>query len=120
MAAHFIDAGNGTLPLERFIQMFFADSHTLFKRRRVGHFAVFYIMFYFAEHPGVTNGGTANHDANYLKGLPGIKEYRNRLVILKTVAEVEAVLDEVLTHYQGVEIEHNPIVLENYHEHCAI
>ena len=22
-------------------------------------------MFYFAEHPGVTNGGTANHDAIY-------------------------------------------------------
>lgn len=60
------------------------------------------------------------HYANYLKGLPGIKEYRNKLVILKTVAEVEAVLDEVLQHYQGIEIEHNPIVLENYHEHCAI
>jgi tRNA-dihydrouridine synthase B len=60
------------------------------------------------------------HYANYLKGLPGIKEYRNRLVTLKTVPEVEEVLNEVLTHYQGVEIEQTPIVLENYHEHCAI
>src|SRR5919112_809441 len=35
------------------------------------------------------------HYANYLKGLPGIKEFRNRLVVLKTIEEVEAVFDEV-------------------------
>ena len=60
------------------------------------------------------------HYANYLKGLPGIKEYRNRLVTLKTMEEVEAVLDEVQVNYAGFVIEHNPIVLENYHEHCAL
>ncbi len=60
------------------------------------------------------------HYANYLKGLPGIKEYRNRLVVLKTMEEVEAVLDEVQDNYRGFTIERNPIVLENYHEHCPL
>lgn len=60
------------------------------------------------------------HYANYLKGLPGIKEYRNRLVVLKTMEEVEAVLDEVKENYRGIVLAHDPIVLENYHEHCAL
>ena len=60
------------------------------------------------------------HYANYLKGLPGIKEYRNRLVTLKTSEEVDEVLDEILQHYDGYEFERAPILLENYHEHCAI
>src|SRR5215217_3626751 len=34
------------------------------------------------------------HYANYLKGLPNIKEYRNRLVTLPTIEEVNAVLSE--------------------------
>jgi nifR3 family TIM-barrel protein len=60
------------------------------------------------------------HYANYLKGLPGIKEYRNRLVVLKTLEEVEAVLDEVQQNYAGYIMEHSPIVLENYHQHCPL
>ncbi len=60
------------------------------------------------------------HYANYLKGLPGIKEFRSRLVTLKTREEVDAVLDEIFEHYKGYEFERAEIVLENYHEHCAI
>ena len=60
------------------------------------------------------------HYSNYLKGLPGIKEYRNRLVTLKTREEVDEVLDEIMQHYDGYEFERAPILLENYHEHCAI
>lgn len=60
------------------------------------------------------------HYSNYLKGLPGIKEFRNRLVTLKTREEVDEVLDEILTHYNGYEFERAPIVLENYHEHCPV
>ncbi len=60
------------------------------------------------------------HYSNYLKGLPGIKDYRNRLVTLKELEEVEAVLDEVQQQYAGFQIERSPIVLENYHEHCAM
>jgi nifR3 family TIM-barrel protein len=60
------------------------------------------------------------HYSNYLKGLPGIKEFRNRLVTLKTIEEVEAVLDEVESCYKGYEVERAPIILENYHEHCPV
>jgi tRNA-dihydrouridine synthase len=41
------------------------------------------------------------HYANYLHGLPGIKEYRNRLVMLKAVAEIVEVLEEVKEKYEG-------------------
>jgi tRNA-dihydrouridine synthase B len=60
------------------------------------------------------------HYANYLKGLPNIKEYRNRLVILKELNEVEAVLDEIGEKYAGFEFQRSAIVLENYHEKCAV
>ncbi|MET6997753.1 tRNA dihydrouridine synthase DusB [Chitinophaga defluvii] len=60
------------------------------------------------------------HYANYLKGLPNIKEYRNRLVILNTLEEIESVLDEVLAAYQGFEAPHIPIELINYHEKCPV
>lgn len=43
------------------------------------------------------------HYTNYLKGLPGIKEFRGRLVSEKLAEGVAAVLDEVLAHYQGYE-----------------
>ena len=55
------------------------------------------------------------HYANYLKGLPGIKEFRNRLVILKTMEEVEEVLDEIKATYGNYQIERTPIELINYH-----
>jgi nifR3 family TIM-barrel protein len=60
------------------------------------------------------------HYANYLKGLPNIKEFRNRLVTLKEMEEVEAVLDEVNEKYAGYEIERTPIELINYHEKCPV
>ncbi len=60
------------------------------------------------------------HYANYLKGLPNIKDYRSRLVTLTTVAEIEAVLDEVQQHYGGLVIERTPIELINYHEKCPV
>lgn len=59
------------------------------------------------------------HYANYLKGLPGIKDFRNRLVTLREPAEIEAVLDEVQSTYQGYEMERMPIELINYHEKCS-
>jgi tRNA-dihydrouridine synthase B len=41
------------------------------------------------------------HYANYLKGLPHIKEYRNRLVIAKIREEVEAILHDIQIQYAG-------------------
>jgi nifR3 family TIM-barrel protein len=60
------------------------------------------------------------HYANYLKGLPNIKEFRNKLVTFTTMEEVEEVLDEVKKHYHGFEIARTPIELINYHEKCPV
>lgn len=60
------------------------------------------------------------HYANYLKGLPNIKEYRNRLVTLRMPDEINAVLDEIENEYAGFEMQKSPIELINYHEKCAV
>ncbi len=60
------------------------------------------------------------HYANYLKGMPNIKEYRGRLVTSPSIEEIESILDEILVYYSGFEFEHTSIVLENYHEHCPV
>ena len=60
------------------------------------------------------------HYANYLKGLPGIKEFRSRLVTLLLPEEIEGVLDEVANTYGGFVIERTPIELINYHEKCPV
>jgi tRNA-dihydrouridine synthase B len=61
-----------------------------------------------------------SHYANYLKGFPNIKEYRNKLVQLKEVNEIEEVLNEIENKYKGFEITRTPIELINYHEKCEI
>lgn len=60
------------------------------------------------------------HYANYLRGLPNIKDFRAKLVTLMLKEEVIEVLDEILTHYQGIEIAHSPIELIDYHEKCPL
>ena len=60
------------------------------------------------------------HYSNYLKGLPNIKEYRNKLVTLKTEAEINEVLDEIGTVYAGYSFEQTPIQLIDYHQNCPI
>ena len=60
------------------------------------------------------------HYANYLRGLPNIKEYRNKLVRITEQKEIEAVLDEIKEKYKDIVIESGKIILENYHEHCPI
>lgn len=58
------------------------------------------------------------HYANYLKGLPNIKEYRTKLVTLPTKEEIDEVLDEIKSAYAGYEFEKTAIELINYHEKC--
>lgn len=60
------------------------------------------------------------HYANYLKGLPNIKEFRSRLVILNTVEEIDAVLDEIVQKFSGFEFEHSKIELIDYHQNCPV
>src|SRR6187200_1897341 len=59
------------------------------------------------------------HYANYLKGLPNIKEYRNKLVTLRLVEEIDEVLNEIINSYAGYEFERTVIELPNYHEKCS-
>lgn len=60
------------------------------------------------------------HYTNYLKGLPGIKDFRLRLVTLPTAEDVSEVLDEILVHYKDHQFERTPIELINYHEKCPL
>ena len=70
------------------------------------------------KNPVVGINEMRRHYANYLKGLPNIREFRNRLVTLNTLEEVEEVLQEILLRYQGYQFEKTPIELVNYHEKC--
>jgi hypothetical protein len=59
------------------------------------------------------------HYANYLKGMPNIKEYRNKLVTLRLVEEIDEVLNEIINSYAGYKFERSVIELPNYHEKCS-
>ena len=60
------------------------------------------------------------HYANYLKGLPNIREFRYKLVTLKTEAEINEVFDDIARTYSGFQFEKTAIELINYHEKCPI
>src|SRR5664279_4244008 len=60
------------------------------------------------------------HYTNYLKGMPNIKEHRNKLVTLKEMDEILEVLDQVVEQYSDYEFERSAIELINYHEKCAV
>lgn len=72
------------------------------------------------KNPVVGVNEMRRHYANYLKGLPNIKEYRNKLVTLTEVAAIDDVLDEIARVYEGYEFERIPIQLINYHEKCSV
>lgn len=44
-----------------------------------------------------------SHYSNYFKGLPGIKEFRDKLVRVETPEHVLSILAELLEHYQNLE-----------------
>jgi hypothetical protein len=52
--------------------------------------------------------------------MPGIKDYRLKLVTLNTVEEINDVLDEIAEVYDGYEFEKTAIELVNYHEKCPL
>lgn len=51
------------------------------------------------------------HYSNYLKGLSHIKEFRTRLVTVKSLQEVESILDEVAVHFAGQTPAFSPVQL---------
>ncbi len=60
------------------------------------------------------------HYTNYLKGLPHIKEYRTKLVTVKTLQEVEVVLDEIKVKFAGM-VPERPVTTfqQSQLEECA-
>jgi len=60
------------------------------------------------------------HYTNYLKGLPGIKEFRLKLVTLSSPEEINEVLDTISQRYEGYSFERLPIEIINYHENCPL
>jgi tRNA-dihydrouridine synthase B len=60
------------------------------------------------------------HYANYLKGMPNIKEYRSKLVTLEQLEEIDAVLDDILNNFKGFEFAPAPIDLPDYHVNCPV
>ena len=58
------------------------------------------------------------HYANYLKGLPNIKEYRTKLVTLKTLPEIDEVLDTIGMVYNGFEFAPRRIEMESLAYSC--
>lgn len=60
------------------------------------------------------------HYTNYLKGLPGIKDFRLRLVTLSDEASINEVLDEISEHYRDYEFERAPIEIIDYHQNCPL
>ncbi|HMJ45885.1 MAG TPA: tRNA dihydrouridine synthase DusB [Ferruginibacter sp.] len=60
------------------------------------------------------------HYTNYLKGLPGIKDFRYKLVTLTSPGAVDEVLQEISDHYSSYEFERIPIQIVNYHEKCPL
>jgi len=60
------------------------------------------------------------HYTNYLKGLPGIKEFRYRLVTLNSPQEINEVLDEITAYYTDYQFPHIPIEIIDYHQKCPL
>lgn len=59
------------------------------------------------------------HYTNYLKGLPNIKEYRLKLVTLKTVEEIDEVLNEVIRTYTGFQFERRKVDMDSMAYSCG-
>jgi len=60
--------------------------------------------------PGINE--MRRHYTNYLKGLPNVKEYRLKLVTLRSVEEIDFVLNEIIRVYSGYQFERRKIDME--------
>jgi len=61
------------------------------------------------KNPVVGVNEMRRHYANYLKGLPNIKEFRQQLVLAKPVEEIEGFLSKIIETYAGFEFERRKI-----------
>jgi nifR3 family TIM-barrel protein len=67
--------------------------------------------------PGINE--MRRHYTNYLKGLPNIKEYRLKLVTVRSVEEIDEVLNEIIDVYSGFEFERRQVDMEAMAYSCG-
>jgi tRNA-dihydrouridine synthase B len=67
--------------------------------------------------PGINE--MRRHYTNYLKGLPNIKEYRLKLVTVKSVEEIDEVLNEIIAVYSGYMFERRKADMEAMAYSCG-
>jgi tRNA-dihydrouridine synthase B len=59
------------------------------------------------------------HYTNYLKGLPNIKEHRLKLVTVKSVEEIDGVLNEIAQVYSGYQFDRRKVEMEAMAYSCG-
>lgn len=67
--------------------------------------------------PGINE--MRRHYTNYLKGLPNIKEYRLKLVTVKSVEEIDDTLNEIIRIYSGYKFERRMVEMEAMAYSCG-
>jgi tRNA-dihydrouridine synthase B len=67
--------------------------------------------------PGINE--MRRHYTNYLKGLPNIKEYRLKLVTVRTEEEIDEILNEIIKAYSGYRFERRKIDMEAMAYSCG-
>jgi len=67
--------------------------------------------------PGINE--MRRHYGNYLKGLPNIRDYRQKLVTVKTVEEIDFTLDEIQKSYAGFVFERRKVDMEQMAYSCG-
>jgi len=67
--------------------------------------------------PGINE--MRRHYTNYLKGLPNIKEYRLKLVTVRSVEEIDEVLNDIINVYSGYQFERRKVEMEAMAYSCG-
>lgn len=67
--------------------------------------------------PGINE--MRRHYGNYLKGLPNIRDFRQKLVTIKTVEEIDTLLDDIEKEYQGFSFERRKADMEQMAYNCG-
>lgn len=67
--------------------------------------------------PGINE--MRRHYGNYLRGLPNIREYRQKLVTVNQVDEIEPILDEIEAAYKGYVFERRTVPMEAMANVCG-
>jgi nifR3 family TIM-barrel protein len=102
---HFLDTGNQLPPPGVSERIAVCRKHLLLASEWEGHYKAIMEM--------------RGRYGAYLKGLPDVREFIKRLVVLDSIDAIEGVLDEVQDHYKGTIIAPQAIEIKNYHEHYS-